>query len=217
MNSREDVKIIEEAYSKASDVVRACALPGGMKASAEEPGYPQVWSRDTMITLLGSILLGDRDINKSLEDSFYILAKYQTSLGQIPNNVHPISQRPNFQAYADSGLWYIIGITTYYNYVASPDFLHFYYPVVKKILTWYEYQNVDQTGLITMAEGADWQDLFAVRGKGLYVNILHYIALEKAAELAGDIIIFLIISIDLIVIIMGGFGRLSAVFTLPRW
>ena len=182
-----ETRIIEDAYREALRVVQGCLGPGGMKASAAEPGYPQVWSRDTMITLLGAVLPGDSAIHQSLEDSFQILAEHQTPLGQIPNNVHLISLRPNFQAYADSGLWFIIGAANYYQRTGSADFLERYYPVIRKTLSWYEYQDVDQTGLITMAEGADWEDLFAVRGKGLYVNILHYIALKKAADMTKDI------------------------------
>lgn len=182
-----ETRIIEDAYREACRVVQDCRSPGGMKASAAEPGYPQVWSRDTMITLLGAVLIGDRAINQSLEDSFHILAEHQTPLGQIPNNVHPVSGLPNFQAYADSGLWFVIGVSNYYRTTGSAEFLEQYYPVIRKTMRWYEYQDVDRTGLISMAEGADWEDLFAVRGKGLYINILHYIALKKAAELSGKI------------------------------
>ncbi len=179
--------IIEEAYREALRVVRACCLPQGMKASAGEPGYQEVWSRDCMITLLGAVLAGDLVISRSLEESFQLLASYQTPLGQIPNNVRFTTSRPNFQAYADSGLWFVIGVANYFRATAAAGFLERYYPVVLKTLSWYEYQDVDQTGLITMAEGSDWEDLFAIRGKGLSVNILHYIALSKTAGLAQEL------------------------------
>ena len=38
-----------------------------------------------------------------------------------------------------------------------------------------------------MAEASDWEDLFAVRGKGLYVNILHYLALRNAGFIAENL------------------------------
>ncbi|MCZ2155404.1 MAG: hypothetical protein LC114_16130, partial [Bryobacterales bacterium] len=45
----------------------------------------------------------------------------------------------------------------------------------------------DQSGLLSMQEGADWQDLFCTRGKGLYLNCLYVLALRAAAKvLAGE-------------------------------
>ena len=59
--------------------------------------------------------------------------------------------------------------------------------IVREILRWYEYQDVDQSGLLSMQEGSDWQDLFCTRGKGLYLNCLYVMALRRAAELfEGD-------------------------------
>jgi glycogen debranching enzyme len=54
--------------------------------------------------------------------------------------------------------------------------------VVREVLHWYQYQDVDQSGLLSMQEGSDWQDLFCTRGKGLYLNCLYVLALRRAAE-----------------------------------
>ena len=54
-------------------------------------------------------------------------------------------------------------------------------------MKWYEYQDVDQTGLVNIAEATDWEDLFAVRGKGLYVNILYYLALRCSSIIANNL------------------------------
>jgi len=40
MDTTPETKIIEDAYRKALRVVHGCRSPGGMKASAAEPGYP---------------------------------------------------------------------------------------------------------------------------------------------------------------------------------
>jgi hypothetical protein len=59
--------------------------------------------------------------------------------------------------------------------------------VVREVLCRYEYQDVDQSGLLSMQEGSDWQDLFCTRGKGLYLNCLYVMALRRASEIfAGD-------------------------------
>lgn len=179
-----DDGLTETARREALRVVRGCIREGGILASAKIPGYPQVWARDSMITLLGAVLADDAEINRSLKESMKLLLHHQTPLGLIPNNVHIRTRRANFQAYADGGLWLVIGIAAFFRHTGDLPFLERSYPAVKKILTWYEYQDVDQTGLVTMNEGSDWQDLFATRGKGLTVNILYFLALKKAAGLA---------------------------------
>ena len=80
--------------------------------------------------------------------------------------------RANFRAYADAGLWWIVGSSLL---APHPD-------TVAAILRWYACQDVDQAGLISMQESADWQDLFCTRGKGLYLNCLYVLALRAAGE-----------------------------------
>ncbi len=93
--------------------------------------------------------------------------------GAIPNNVDCATLHPNFRAYADGGLWWVIGSALL---APDPD-------AVREVLRWYEYQDVDQSGLLSMQESSDWQDLFCTRGKGLYLNCLYVLALRSAAKL----------------------------------
>jgi GH15 family glucan-1,4-alpha-glucosidase len=127
-----------------------------------------------MIALLGGCLPGDAAIRRSLLASIASLKRHQTPSGAIPNNVDALTGRPNFRAYADSGLWFVIGSS-----ILQPD-----PPAIERVMRWYECQDVDQSGLLSMQESADWQDLFCTRGKGLYLNCLYILALRKAAELA---------------------------------
>ena len=69
-------------------------------------------------------------------------------------------------------MWWIIGST-----IIAPDAAN-----IPQVLAWYECQDVDQSGLLSMQESADWQDLFCTRGKGLYLNCLYVLALESAAR-----------------------------------
>ena len=179
-----------QAYSQALKVLKRCVHSRGMKASARADGYPQVWTRDSMIVLLGASLTGDRKLLQALKTSFETLKKKQTPLGSIPNNVHVKNLKPNYQAYADAGLWFAIGNEFLFRQTRDKAFLKRNYAAIKKTLLWYEYHDVDQTGLITIEESSDWQDLLAVRSKGLYVNVLHYLALRSAGLIAktlGDV------------------------------
>lgn len=181
------MKNIDEAYQKAIKVLKNCVNAHGIKASAKPSGYPQVWARDSMITLLGASFIDDAKVLQSIKSSIKILAKNQTSLGEIPNNVDVRTLKPNFQAYADGGLWFVIGNSFYYKKTSDIDFLKHHYPAIQKTLTWYEYQDVDQVNLITTTEASDWEDTLANRGKVLCVNSLYYIALKNAAFCANNL------------------------------
>jgi hypothetical protein len=160
------------AYSDAVSTLQLCATDAGMQASGSRLGHHQVWARDSMITLLGARFVPDDRIQSSLHASISLLRQKQAATGAIPNNVDCATLRPNFRAYADTGLWWIIGSS-----LLAPD-----PATVSAILAWYACQDVDQSGLLSMQESADWQDLFCTRGKGLYLNCLYVLALRAAGD-----------------------------------
>ena len=133
-----------------------------MKASACRIGHHQVWARDSMITLLGARFAQDDQIQTALRASVALLRSKQSSAGAIPI-MSTCDAPPDFRAYADGGLWWIIGSSTAR---ARPRRGLFRSPLVCV-------PDVDQSGLISMQESADWQDLFCTRGKGLYLNCLY--------------------------------------------
>jgi hypothetical protein len=158
--------------TEAVEVLRQCVSPTGLKASGRATGHHQVWARDSMITLLGARFAEDPDVDSALLKSIDILRHKQTSTGAIPNNVDAATERANYRAYADSGLWWIIGSSLMKR---DPD-------ATAAVLQWYACQDVDQIGVISMQESADWQDLFCTRGKGLYLNCLYVWALRSAGQ-----------------------------------
>jgi glycogen debranching enzyme len=167
------VDLIDEVYSEAIESIRRCCCPWGIQASGGRVGHHQVWARDSMIAALGARLVDDSKIQSALRASVALLKQHRAPSGAIPNNVDNTSQRPNFRAYADGGLWWIVGST-----LIDPD------PgAVREILGWYECQDVDQSGMLSMQESSDWEDLFCTRGKGLYLNCLYVLALRSAAKL----------------------------------
>ena len=165
---------IESQRCQAIDVLRHCCHEAGLQGSGRSHGYHQVWARDSMIALLGASQVDDPIIQAALLASLNTLQRHQSASGTIPNYVDVATGKPGFRAYADGGLWYVIGSS-----IVRPD-----YPAMRRVLDWYECQDVDTSGLISIQEASDWQDLFCTRGQGLYVNCLHVIALRKAAEVA---------------------------------
>ncbi len=176
--------LVETAYEEATRVLKNCAHTLGMKASVGMDAYHQVWARDSMITLLGACFARDKKIDRALRASIDTLRKNQTPLGIIPNNVDVKTGKPNFQAYADGGLWFVIGSAIYFENTRDRAFLKKNYPAIKRTLEWYQYQDVHNTSLLSIQEASDWEDLFAVRGRGLYVNVLYHFALREASRIA---------------------------------
>jgi glycogen debranching enzyme len=165
--------ITDAVYGGAIDSICRCCTPWGLRASGDLVGHHQVWARDSMIAALGARLVEDGEIQRCLRASVNLLRQHQAVAGAIPNNVDCATLRPNFRAYADGGLWWIIGSS-----LLAPD-----PATVRAVLDWYVCQDVDQSGLLSMQESSDWQDLFCTRGKGLYLNCLYVLALRCAAKL----------------------------------
>jgi glycogen debranching enzyme len=164
---------VDATYGDAIESLRRCCCQCGLKASGGTLGHHQIWARDSMIASLGARFAQDNQIQQAIQASLSLLKEHRGPRGAIPNNVDCATLHPNFRAYADGGLWWIVGST-----LLTPDL-----DVVREILCWYEYQDVDQSGLLSLQESSDWQDLFCTRGKGLYLNCLYVMALRRAAEL----------------------------------
>ena len=175
------VTLIDATYIAAVESLRRCCSKTGLKASGRLVGHHQIWARDSMIALLGARFVQDGQIQEALRASLSLLKDHRGARGAIPNNVDSETLHPNFRAYADGGLWWIVGSA-----LMAPD-LAPDLEVVREVLSWYECQDVDQSGLLSMQEGSDWQDLFCTRGKGLYLNCLYVLALRAAGEhIAAD-------------------------------
>jgi len=165
---------VENAIREAAiESLRRCCCQWGLKASGRPLGHHQIWARDSMIASLGARFVPDGQIQEALRASLALLKDRRGPRGAIPNNVDCATLHPNFRAYADGGLWWIVA-----NSPLAPD-----PDVVREVLAWYECQDVDQSGLLSMQEASDWQDLFCTRGKGLYLNCLYVLALRRAAEM----------------------------------
>ena len=69
---------IEEARKQALDVLYDCITPHGFRASALKEGYPQIWSRDSMIVSLGAVTTGNPQLLEACRASLVTLKKYQS-------------------------------------------------------------------------------------------------------------------------------------------
>jgi len=180
--------LTEEAAGRARDVLRSCVTSLGLRASAGERGYPEVWARDAMISLLGICADGLEDLVPALRVSLDTLTAHQSPLGYIPLNVGSDGNRSTANAGAiDSNLWYIIGHHVLDRTFGAPDVLERHRDAIERAMLWVRFQDSDDDGLIESQEAADWADLLANRGKVLYPNILFTMALRAYGAMAERI------------------------------
>jgi hypothetical protein len=129
-----------------------------------------------MITAIGARHVPEPLIQEALRTSVCALKLGQSPTGAIPNYVESDKGIANFRAYADGPLWWVIGSA-----LIAPD-----PETARMVLRWCEYQGVDNSGVLSMQEASDWQDLLCTRGQGLYVNCLYVLALRATAQLFED-------------------------------
>jgi hypothetical protein len=181
-------ELTEEAAGRARDVLRSCVTSLGLRASAGERGYPEVWARDAMISLLGVCADGLNDLVPALRDSLDTLTAHQSALGYVPLNVGSDGNPSTANAGSiDSNLWYIIGHHLLDRTFGASDLVERHRDAIGRAMLWVRYQDSDDDGLIESQEAADWADLLAYRGKVLYPNVLYSMALRAYASLGERI------------------------------
>lgn len=181
-------ELIHEAYERAVDVLHRCETDVGMKGSiARDPGgYPLVYARDSIITLLGAALVPGDLFREAFKKSLDTLSSIQTELGYIHRALHLDTQRKdsNANGSVDSNLWYILGHFNYYRHYGDKEYLRANWSRLERAFLWLRYQDFNDCGLLEIHEGGDWQDLLAIRGNVLYDNVLFGFAWDVMVELA---------------------------------
>lgn len=181
--------LLRTAREKALQVLRQCMTPSGFRASAMEPGYPQIWARDSMISGLGAIASGERDLREAFRESLVTLAAHRSELGHIPLNVDTTTGAVSGEnaAGVDANLWYVIGHGVYFRATGDTPFLRGQWDAIEAAVLWLRYQDVNNCGLLEIPEAGDWMDLFGCRFNVLYDNVLYYAALRTAANMAAAV------------------------------
>jgi len=108
MNQKEK-NLVNEAAKHALEILHQCVTPYGFRASADPVGYPQVWSRDSSVTLLGALASEDKELINAGRASLDALSGAQSCWGMIPLNLNPESGDISTEnaGSCDANLWYI--------------------------------------------------------------------------------------------------------------
>jgi GH15 family glucan-1,4-alpha-glucosidase len=177
MHQKEQL-LVSEVRKRAQDILHKCVTPAGFRASAEANGYPQVWGRDSVITLLGALASGDADLLSAGKASLETIGNMQSCWGLLPLNVNPDTGAVSTEnaGACDVNLWYILG--QYALFHATGDRLAVIdnWPRITQAITWLQYQDMNECGLLEIPEAGNWMDLIAVRYNTLYDNVLYYAA-----------------------------------------
>ena len=170
--------LLDEARVRAADILHRCATPHGFRASALAAGYPQIWARDSMVVFLGAAATGDPALLAAGRASLETMGRYQSPRGMVQLNVNPDTgyiSTENAGA-VDANLWFLLGHSLHLQVTGDLDFTRRHWEAIERAITWLEYQDMNECGLLEVPEAGDWMDLLAVRYNVLYDNVLYYAA-----------------------------------------
>ena len=167
-----DEKLVAQAKAAAVEVLLH-NLHGPFRGLPRTAGwgYPEPYTRDLMISLLGVLVSGNDRLIKTWRRVLETAARHQTPLGHISSLVHD----PDDRGASDTTPLFLMATGLFRHTTGEADFLE---EAVGKALTWMQYQSPSDRGLVAQLPTSDWRDEQWVVGYGLYVNTVLYVALR---------------------------------------
>jgi hypothetical protein len=138
-------------------------------------GYPEPYTRDLMLSILGIGVSGNIKLIKSAQKVLETLAGNQTTHGHIPSLVHDKEDRGS----SDTTPLFLLGVGIFRKITGIHNFLE---EPVRKAMIWMEYQSPSDRLLVAQQPTSDWRDEQWVTGYGLYVNTIAYCYLRLFGE-----------------------------------
>lgn len=174
--NRDEKKLIEEAKAAALKVLlyNAHGPYHGLPRTAGW-GYPEPYTRDLMICLLGVLVSEDQKLIGKYRKVLETLAKNQSPNGHIPSLVHDREDR----GASDCTPLFLMGVGLYRKATGQTDFLK---DAVQESLTWMRYQSPSDRVIVAQLPTTDWRDEQWVLGYGLFVNTIVYTYLRLLGQ-----------------------------------
>lgn len=172
----------EVFIQKAAELLLRNDIGIGLKAGHF---YPDLWTRDALISSLGLSLSKDERLLKIAKNCINTSAKFQKFTGQIPNKITPDQKKVCFGegGCIDSSLWYPISVWTYFKHTKDFNFLKLHHSKIEHAMSWAICLDQNNDWLIETNFGSDWMDMLLRSGRVLYDNVLLYKALKDADEI----------------------------------
>jgi glycogen debranching enzyme len=130
-------------------------------------GYPEPYTRDLMISMLGIAVSGNQELIESIQRVLETLAKNQTEHGHIPSLAH---DKDDVGA-SDTTPLFLLALGIFRRVSGEANFLE---GSAQKALNWMAHQSPMDRYLVAQQPTSDWRDEQWVMGYGLYVNTLAY-------------------------------------------
>jgi hypothetical protein len=181
----DEKRLVEEAKAAALEVLlhNAHGPYHGLPRTAGW-GYPEPYTRDLMICLLGVLVSGNNKLIARYKKVLQSLARNQSPNGHTPSLVHD----PEDRGASDCTPLFLMGVGLYRKATGETDFLE---DAAEKALTWMRYQSPSDRVIVAQLPTSDWRDEQWVLGYGLFVNTIVYTYLKllnrhEDAERAKD-------------------------------
>jgi glycogen debranching enzyme len=181
------------AYKESIKTLEKCSTKNGLFASCGKKGYFGVWSRDSMISLIGASPLKkphDKFIKEQFKKSLNTLKKHQSKKGQIPNAVLNLDKKKPQVDYLsiDSNLWFVIGHYIYKKRFRDRSLFNAHKKAIEKAVLWLEYQDTGESLMLDQLPTTDWQDAFphkyghTINTQALYFKALNLLGKKNLAK-----------------------------------
>lgn len=130
-------------------------------------GYPEPYTRDLLISLLGILAQGSNNLIKPWRRVLQTLAKNQSQLGHIPSLVHD----PEDRGASDTTPLFLLSAGLFRKATGETEFLE---EAISRAMRWMEYQSPSDRVMVAQLPTSDWRDEQWILGFGLYVNTIVY-------------------------------------------
>jgi hypothetical protein len=134
-------------------------------------GYPEPYTRDLMISILGIAVADNQALLNSIQNVLETLAGNQTEHGHITSLVHD----PDDVGASDTTPLFLFALSIFRRLSGDGDFLE---QNAQKALSWMACQSPVDRYLVAQQPTSDWRDEQWVMGYGLYVNTVFYSCLK---------------------------------------
>jgi hypothetical protein len=142
-----------------------------------------------MVVFLGAAAAGEPALLAAGRASLEIMSRHQSSRGLIQLNVNPDTGYVSTEnaGAVDGNLWCLLGHYLHLQLTGDVEFMARHWRTIDRAMTWLEYQDMNECGLLEVPEAGDWMDLLAVRYNVLYDNVLYYAATLAYQEMARSL------------------------------
>ena len=179
------MNLLDQTFQKAIEVLRMNITERGFSACSlahdEDPAsnYRSVWARDSAMTLMWSLPLGDNELTECGRRSLETILGAQSRDGHLPNYVDVETGEPQFGgigniAGIDSALWVVIAAWNYVKVTGDTAFALKHFGTIHRTMKWLRAHDSNNCGLLEMPEASDWTDLFPRSYNVLYDEVLWY-------------------------------------------